>query len=668
MARTLAHLLVRIGVDAKEFGARMDRVEGRMQKVGQTFRKVGNNLSLYVTAPMLAAGGAALKFAIDAQESENLFTVAMAGMADAARQWSEELRKNLGLNSIELRKNVATFHQMFTSMGLGEKAAFGMSKGLVELAHDMASFFNLRPEDAFEKLRAGITGEAEPLKRLGILIDENTIKQEAYNRGLVKAGGELSQIQKVQARYLAILRQTSNAQGDLARTIDQPANRLRILRDQLEQTAAEFGEALIPLLEAALPLIEDLADYVAAAAQALNEMSPAQRKVAFGIVATIAAAGPASRTFGLLADGMRLTAAGARRLSGGLPTLAAGWRRVAIPTIATSSASRAASAAMKKAELTALGLKGGLIVLAGVIGYKLGQAINEWLINAGKFDDGLLDLKATLDEDLLDALQRHRDIFDEQLYSYNAARKSLGLLSDEWIVAADHTEENTVKLAENLAKLEDIREAHLEESVAIKKATDARGDATDQVQRFIDKMSAEEDALLSISSKLREMYGILSRTEVVDAMNQLVADFTLLRRDGAPAAVLMEKFAGKTEELAEAAGHYSDIDIPRDFQDLNDAIKQGSVGWIEYLADAFVRKIPDAADVAKTALESSIGEALENATGKAKEEADKILGILQELASGKYEIEVTITPDSTDFERYLEELGVQPTTTGEVPP
>jgi hypothetical protein len=668
MARTLAHLLVRIGVDAQEFGTKIRTTEKTLDRLSGTMRRVGNNLSLYVTAPMLAAAGASLKMAIDAQESENLFEVAMGGMAKAAREFSEDLRDQLGLNSYEVRRSIATFNQMFVSMGLGEKAAFEMSKGLVLLANDMASFFNLKPEEAFDKLRAGITGEAEPLKRLGILIDENTIKQEAYNRGLVRAGGELSQIQKVQARYLAIMRQTSNAQGDLARTIDSPANQLRVLRSQLEETAIEFGTALLPLLKEALPVLRDLADYVKAAAAAYNELSPAQKKIALGILATIAAAGPASRAFGLLADAMKVGVGVAGKLAGNMRSLEMVFGRVAGPAIETSTASRSAAAAMAKADKAAFALKGSLVVLAGVIGWELGKAINEWLISTGKFDDGLLDLKATLDEDLLDALVRNEKQFHTQIDAYNSARKSLGLMGEEWIVAADHTEENSRKLAENLTKLEAIRDENRRAAFAIRETTDARGDATDQVQKFIDKMAKEQTALETISGKLREMYGVLSKAEVVENMNQLVADFTLLRRDGVPATQLMEKFAPKVEELREAAKGYHDLNIPQDFSDLAWALDQGQEGWVGSLADSLVRRIPEAADVAKVALESSIGESLENATGKAKEEADKILGILQGLAAEKYEITVTITPDPTDFERYLSELGIQPTTTGEVPP
>ncbi len=112
----------------------------------------------------------ALDMAMDAVESENLFEESMGGMADSAREWSKQLRKDLGLNEYEVRKNVATFNVMFDSMGISEDAAYDMATGMSQLAYDMASFYNLPTEEAFQKLQAGITGEAEPLKRLGILV------------------------------------------------------------------------------------------------------------------------------------------------------------------------------------------------------------------------------------------------------------------------------------------------------------------------------------------------------------------------------------------------------------------------------------------------------------------------------------------------------------------
>lgn len=200
-----------------------------------------------------------IKVAMDAIESENLFDTVMGKWVKSVRAWSMELQKNLGLNAYEVRKNVGVLFNMTKSMGLAENSALDMSKQLTELAYDMASFYNISNEEAFNKLRAGITGETEPLKRLGILVHENVIKQVAYKNGIAQVGAQLTEQQKVMARYLAIMEQTGTAQGDLARTIKSPANQLRVLRTQLKLVRINLGKAFMPIWETILPALTSLA-------------------------------------------------------------------------------------------------------------------------------------------------------------------------------------------------------------------------------------------------------------------------------------------------------------------------------------------------------------------------------------------------------------------------
>lgn len=208
-----------------------------------------------------------IALAMNALESESLFANSMGKMTNQAVKWSKDLSKSLGLNEYELRKNIGTFNVMFTAMGLGATKAFELSRGLTQLAYDMASFYNLRPDEAFDKLRAGITGETEPLKRLGILVDEATAKTYAYKTGIAETGAQLTQQEKVLARYAAITAQTAIAQGDLARTMESPANQLRVLQSVTEEAKTTIGMAFLPVLSA---LIKELTG-VAGAAKTSNE-------------------------------------------------------------------------------------------------------------------------------------------------------------------------------------------------------------------------------------------------------------------------------------------------------------------------------------------------------------------------------------------------------------
>jgi hypothetical protein len=226
-----------------------------------------------LVSTLLSIGKASITMAMDAVESENLFAVSMGSMANKAAAWSLELNRTLGLNQYEVRKSVGTFNVMFSAMGIGSEKAFEMSKGLTQLAYDFSSFYNLKPEEAFAKIRSGISGEIEPLKVLGIVMDEATVKSFAYTSGIAKLGTELTQQEKVLARYGLLLEQTSLAQGDLARTIDSPANQLRLLQTRMEELQTNIGMAFLPALSTLTGELTNLADGAQVGASGLQYLA-----------------------------------------------------------------------------------------------------------------------------------------------------------------------------------------------------------------------------------------------------------------------------------------------------------------------------------------------------------------------------------------------------------
>lgn len=255
---------------SSQLNSSADQMANRMEKLKGVMNGVSNAL---LTVGTVGAGGmtAMVKMANEAIESENLFTTALGNNAQAVKAWSEGLRADLGLNSIEVRKNAATFYTMFDSMKMGEKASLDMSKQLTQLAYDMSSFYNLDPSAAFEKLRAGIVGSTEPLMALGINTMEQTIKTYAYSEGIAKQGAVLTEHQKVLARLAAIMDQTSKAQGDLARTADSPANLIRAIGNEAKQTAIEFGKLLVPLEKDVLTALKTLTGQ-------LDDLTSAQKR------------------------------------------------------------------------------------------------------------------------------------------------------------------------------------------------------------------------------------------------------------------------------------------------------------------------------------------------------------------------------------------------------
>lgn len=277
--------------------APLERFKQQLESVSQKMTSIGRSMSYAITLPLLAAGTAATKMAMDAIESENLFEVSMGDMAKEARKWSEELSGALGLNEYAVRNNVATFNVMFDSMGLGKKAALDMSEGLTKLAYDMASFYNMKPEAAFEKLQAGISGEVEPLKRLGIVVSETTVKAYAYTHGIAKQGQELTEQQKILARYGVIMAATGKAQGDLARTLDSPTNQLRLMGEQAKQLAIDMGQALIPVLGKLIDFVKPIINWFRGLSDGAKILIISVLGVAAAIGPLIAVAGKAIGIF-----------------------------------------------------------------------------------------------------------------------------------------------------------------------------------------------------------------------------------------------------------------------------------------------------------------------------------------------------------------------------------
>jgi len=256
------------------------RQTNKERKEASVLGKVGDTAGTAANAggaAMAALSVVSTKAAVDAVENENLFKESFGGMSEQARAWSKGLRDELGLNDGALRKSAGTFNVMFKSMGLGAPKAYELSTGLTKLGQDMASFYNLSPDQAFTKLKSGMTGEMEPLKELGILVDEQTVKQTAWSNGIARQGAELTNQEKVLARYATILDQTASAQGDLARTADSPANQIRKLKAEAEMLEVEFGTKLLPTLQEMMGELQNVAD-------AFNGMSKSSQDGAMELV------------------------------------------------------------------------------------------------------------------------------------------------------------------------------------------------------------------------------------------------------------------------------------------------------------------------------------------------------------------------------------------------
>lgn len=186
-------------------------------------------------------------------ENMNLFNVSMGQYADEARQYAEQVGEIMGINPGEWMRNQGVFMTLADGFGVAGDRAYTMSKNLTQLTYDLSSFFNISTADAFQKVESGISGELEPLRRLGFDLSVARLQQEAYTLGIEKSVTKMTQAEKAELRYYAIMTQVTTAQGDMARTLEAPTNQLRILKAQMEQATRALGNLFLPILKAILP-------------------------------------------------------------------------------------------------------------------------------------------------------------------------------------------------------------------------------------------------------------------------------------------------------------------------------------------------------------------------------------------------------------------------------
>ena len=215
--------------------------------------------SIRVVSNALRQVAAALGYCIDASnryiENMNLANVSLGKYAGTAGEYANAVQSALGINSGEFMRNQGTFMTMAQGMGVATDNAYQMSKGLTQLSYDLASFFNISNDEAFEKVKSGLAGEIEPLRALGYDLTNARLQQEAYNLGISKNVSSMTQAEKAMLRYRAIMSQVSWAQNDLARTASSPANQIRILKSQLQTAAQSIGNIFLPMLKAIIPVV-----------------------------------------------------------------------------------------------------------------------------------------------------------------------------------------------------------------------------------------------------------------------------------------------------------------------------------------------------------------------------------------------------------------------------
>lgn len=293
-------------VDLDKFTRQMSELATAMKPLADEMQKVSNGFSAFPSkiqklisssekgkksvgkfgkaAGLLKLGGVALSLRTVSnlissaitesnkyQEDLNLFTASMGKYAEQAKKYAETVSEVMGIDPAEWMRNQGIFNTLLEGFGSVSDRAYTMSKNLTQLGYDISSFFNISVEDAMLKLQSGISGELEPLRRLGYDLSQARLQQTAYTLGINESVSAMTQAEKAELRYYAIMTQVTTAQGDMARSLEAPANQLRILQAQFTMCARAIGDIFIPMLNAILPvaiavvqIIKEIASTIAA--------------------------------------------------------------------------------------------------------------------------------------------------------------------------------------------------------------------------------------------------------------------------------------------------------------------------------------------------------------------------------------------------------------------
>lgn len=241
--------------------AAKESTDGISNNFGGMLKKIVAGFSaVKIGQALLKIGKDALNAASDLEEVQNVVDVTFGDGAAKIESWSKAAGAQFGLTETQAKKFASTMGAMMKSSGLAGDQIVNMSTDLAGLAADMASFYNLDFDTAFQKIRSGISGETEPLKQLGINMSVANLNAYALQKGLTKTFEQMSQGEQTMLRYQYMMSATADAQGDFSRTSDGYANSLRQLETNIESVKTKLGSVLIPAMRDAIGFVNEFLD------------------------------------------------------------------------------------------------------------------------------------------------------------------------------------------------------------------------------------------------------------------------------------------------------------------------------------------------------------------------------------------------------------------------
>lgn len=452
---------------------KLDRIKESAAVAADHLDKIGNALSVGVTAPLTAAGTAAFKFSSDLDESLNKADVAFGRSAERVTAWSDTTLRSVGLAKGSALDMAANFGDMATSLGLGQDAAAGMSMALVELAGDLASFKNKGIDQVQTALKGIFTGESESLKELGVVMTQDQLAAYAMAQGIQTAYKDMSIAEQVTLRYQYVLDATKNAQGDFARTSDGAANQTRLLQESLKEAAATLGGELLPVVT---PIISKLAELV----QGFSELDENQRKAVVQTGLFLAALGPA----------MKLAGGAATAVKAGV----AAYQALTAAQTASTAAQTGLNAAMAANPIGAVATAVGALV----------AVLGAWTLSAHLTAEKTNELTDKTNR-VAEAAERARKAYAEQAEELKSQERDTGSMIGalEYLIQAE--EKTAAQKAAILGLVEDLNQAVPGLTLAYNEQADALNLTAEQL-RAVAEAEYRRQEQAQAAERLKEAY------------------------------------------------------------------------------------------------------------------------------------------------------------------
>ena len=280
---TLEELKVVITAETSGLKKELDSLKTQLSKTEKTVTKTTGGIKkalssltkgFTVTAivyGLIKVGKQAVQTASDLQEVQNVVEVSFGSMSAEVDKFAENALKKFGLSKLSAKQFASTFMAMSNGMGIAAEAGKNMSLNLTALAGDLASFRNVEQDVAFTALKSVFTGETETLKQFGIVMTEANLEAYALSQGITKSYNAMSQAEKVALRYSFVLNATKGAQGDFARTSNNWANQVRILKEQFKELAGIIGNGLLKVLQPLIILLNKVLGLAISVANSLSQ-------------------------------------------------------------------------------------------------------------------------------------------------------------------------------------------------------------------------------------------------------------------------------------------------------------------------------------------------------------------------------------------------------------